>query len=239
MTHGAHAVVTYETKVWEGDWRKVLRPECLGTNIARCNMPLKRTVLINNVDNPTIVADHCNNLHALGLIDLYVQVDHYALSALTHFELKAADFGDGYRYSIAELVSIYTCQTPYLLHFSGDSMISPDTPPDWLSKAIRVLESNPVIACVNLSWNNRHDEVAANSFAEDDDCFYGYGFSDQMYLIRTKDFIFPIYSNTHPGTAAHHHGEIFEKRVDAWMRCTHRPRATLKLGSYIHPTYGE
>lgn len=233
-------MITFETKIWEGDWQKVLRPECIGVNIDRCAHPLfERIVMINNVNDPSIVVSKCAEAYDAGLIDGFVNVDHFAHQALNHFKLSKESFGDGYRYSISELVSIYICRTPYLLHFSGDSMVAEDTPKNWLATGIEVLKRHPAVSVFNLPWNGRHDEVKAESFGEDDDCFYGYGFSDQMYLIRTHDFMNRIYHYKHEGTSAHHHGEIFEKRVDAWMRSEKRPRATLKVGSYLHPTYGD
>lgn len=233
-------MITFETKVWEGDWERVLRPECIGANLSRCAHPFaERSIMINNVNDPVAVSRKCQELLDNNLIDSYYGVDFYARAALDHFGLKEYDFSGGYRYSIAELVSIYLCKTPYLLHFSSDSMVSEETPPGWVETAIGILETRPEVSVVNLLWNKLRDEARSESFAEDDDCFYGYGFSDQMYLVRTEDFMSRIYLHAHSGTAAHHHGEIFEKRVDAWMRTENRPRATLKAGSYIHPTYGD
>lgn len=233
-------MITFETKIWEGDWQKVLRPECIGVNFKRCYAPtMMRVVMINNVVHPEAILKKCQDAFRDGLTDSYIKVDNFANVVLEHFGLKKADFGDGYRYSIAELVSAYVCNTPYLLHFSGDSMVADETPEDWLETGVKVLESRPDVAVFNLPWNRKHDEVAQEASDEDDDYYYGYGFSDQMYLVRTADFVKPIYSHTHEDTFRHHHGEIFEKRVDAWMRTTKRLRATLKVGSYIHPTYGD
>lgn len=233
-------MITFETKVWEGDWRKVLRPECISANIVRCGYPFKeRVIMINNVSDPWSVVERCKKMRDQRLIDSCYSVDHFARQVLAHFNLSEDDFGDGYRYSISELVSIYICRTPYLLHFSGDCMVAEETPLRWVETGIKVLARRPDVSVFNLPWNRKYDEVANESFDEDEDCFYGYGFSDQMYLIRTADFIERIYHYEHEGTAPHHHGEIFEKRVDAWMRTKNRPRATLKCGSYIHPTYGD
>jgi hypothetical protein len=233
------AVITFETKVWEEDWKKVLTLEHVGANATLCGDLVKeRLVMVNNVDEPKMVHEKYLEMYNSGLIDGYCQVDHFAPQALDHFGLKVEDFGDGYRYSIAELVAIYLCKTPYLLHFSGDSVVAKGTPKDWLKIGIEVLQRRPDVAVFNLPWNWKHEEVAWESHDEDQDCFYGYGFSDQMYLVRTIDFRGAIYGHSHPGTASHTHGEIFEKRVDAWMRTTKRLRATLRKGSYLHPKYG-
>lgn len=233
-------MITFETKVWEGDWKKVLRPESISSNVRRCGHLIQnRVVMVNNVSDLARVENRCQELVDAGMLDSFCHVDRFAEAVLAHFGLKSTDFGSGYRYSIAELTSIYLCKTPYLLHFSGDSMVDDATPQGWLDTGLRVLDRRPDVAVFNLTWNNKHHEVKEQSVEQDDDCYYGYGFSDQMYLIRTADFLKSIYHYSHEGSSAHHHGDIFEKRVDSWMRSTNRLRATLKAGSYTHPTYGD
>jgi hypothetical protein len=100
--------------------------------------------------------------------------------------------GKSYYYSIAELVSIYLCTTKYLLHFTGDSIPMRNTQFHWLLLLIQKLESNPQISVANLLWNRKIKEAIDESIEYDSQFCIGYGFSDQMYLIRTEEFRRPF-----------------------------------------------
>jgi hypothetical protein len=60
-----------------------------------------------------------------------------------------------------------------------------------------------------------------------------------MYLVKTADFKAPIYNETHPESERYpeYGGELFEKRVDSWMRRHDYQRLTFKHGSYIHKNF--
>ena len=75
-----------ETKVWEKDWRFILKQGfikqvMLGVGRAAT----KRLLLINNVDSPTSVARYADQLIKDGVLDNYVFVDDYAAAALEFF----------------------------------------------------------------------------------------------------------------------------------------------------------
>jgi hypothetical protein len=91
----------------------------------------------------------------------------------------------------------------------------------------------------NLTWNHRFHEAKNESLKEDDQFYYGYGFSDQMYLVRTADFRAPIYEEINDASERYpkYGGELFEKRVDSWMRNNGNIRATSKQTSYIHKNF--
>ena len=232
--------VTFETKVWEKDWDLIMKTPFLRRTIERCGDLISRRVLyINNVNNPQQVIQAANQLVAKGSIDSWILVEQYAEQALSYFNLSKEKLGLGYYYSIAELVSIYLCETKYLLHFSGDATVLKGASKDWLAQGIKVLEENPQVVVFNLAWTNDFESIRQESESEDENCFYGYGFSDQMYLIRMADYKQKIYeyynvaSERYPKFA----GELFEKRVDSWMRENQLLRATFKYGNYLHENF--
>ena len=115
--------LTVETKVWEKDWRFILKQGSIKkVMLGLGRSATKRLLLINNVDRPTEVARYADQLIHDGILDDYVFVDDYASAALNFFKISKEDLGKGYYYSIAELVSIYLCETDYLAHFSGDKL---------------------------------------------------------------------------------------------------------------------
>ena len=145
--------VTVETKVWEKDWDLIIKTPFLERTINRCGDSVsKRVLYINNVKNEQQVIQAANQLVSKGTIDSWILVEEHAEQALSYFNLSKEKLGVGYYYSIAELVSIYLCDTKYLLHFSGDATVVKAAPQDWLIRGIKVLEENPNVVVFNLAW---------------------------------------------------------------------------------------
>lgn len=232
-------MVTFETKCWENDWEFLLAGNYLDEMIARCKYPFaKKKLFINNVRNLPLVKRFADKKIKQGVIDEYIVVDQMAKEALDFFNIDKDSFKGGYNYSIAELVSIYTCSTPYLLHFSSDSYL-PENNNSWIDSALKIFETREDIAVANPTWNFKFNEAKAESFEEIEDFFVGYGFSDQCYLIRTDEFRKPIYNEYHAASARYpaYGGELFEKRVDSYMHNNSRLRITSNNCSYIHRNF--
>ena len=232
--------ITFETKVWENDWKIMLKTNRIKKMIDRCHHSFDEKILyINNVHDVDAVRRAADLLVKNQTITKYVQVDQYANETLEFFSLSKEKLGKGYYYSIAELVSIYLTKTQYLLHFSGDSIVAPRTGKNWLLTGINTLASNPQVKVFNLTWNKKYKEAAHESEFKDQNNFYGNGFSDQMYLIRTADFRAPIYEHDHPDADRYpdYGEELFEKRVYSWLRLHNYSRATYRHGSYIHQNF--
>lgn len=233
--------LTLETKVWEGDWEFLLKTKRLKNLYESCkHSNLTKILYINNVKDISKVKYYAQKLVDCKTLDKFYVVDDYAHEALKFFELTPKDLGKGYVYSISELVSIYLTKTDYLLHFSSDTNIPfgyRNSP--WLEKLIDTLENTPKIAVANLIWDYKFTEARNESIYEDEDFFFGYGFSDQMFLIRTTDFRKKIYQETHPASNRYpkYAGDLFEKRVDSWMRSKNLLRATYKKASYRHKNF--
>lgn len=230
-----NSAVTFETKCYEKDWRDVLDRDWLTSMIHHHGYEFTERILyINNVENFAPVIALAKQRVNEGILTSYVIVEEYASDALSHFEIEKSSFRGGYYYSISELVSLYLAKTNYVLHMSGDSILP--VPINWIPAAISKLEQNEMIKVANPTWNFKYDEARRESDGEDDAFFYGYGFSDQCYLVRTQDFQRPIFNETHPLSERYpdYGGELFEKRVDAWMRNHAYQRITYKHGSYIH-----
>lgn len=232
--------VTFETKVWENDWELLLKTSRIPETIENCHYDFTNKLLfINNVNNFHAVKSAANKMIDLGIIDGSVHVNAYADRALSYFNLSREKLGKGYYYSIAELVSIYLSETKYILHFSGDTTVTPDVQKNWVEAGIEVLEKCPDVKVFNLVWNYDYQDAKDESEYEDKDFYFGYGFSDQMYLIRTTDFKQQIYEYYDKASERYpkYGGELFEKRVDSWMRQNKFLRATYKHGSYTHKNF--
>ena len=234
-----HSSVTLETKCWENDWEFLLKTDRIQRMTERSAFNFaKRTLIINNVENHRKVASHAEKLVRRGVLtDFHVVADHEA-EALAFFGLSKEALSSGFVYSVAELVGIYLCQTDFLLHFSGDS--SPASRCDWIGGALDRFAADPRVRVANLTWNHNYAEAAAESFAEDENFYTGYGFSDQMYLVRAADFRSrSVYHETNPASERYpqYGGELFEKRVDSWMRNHSYLRLTYKHAAYVHSNF--
>ena len=229
--------VSFSTKCWEGDYRSALgEAGSAAEQVARCVYPFTlRQVIVNNVVDD-VEAEVLGDLALWrGDVDRVLFASDYADVVLGHFKLTREDLGRGYVYSICEMTEIFLADEPYLLHFAGDVALTESM--DWIPRAVEILETSPNIAVVNPLWNGRLAEAEAESLADAGDHLVGYGFSDQCYLVRVADFREDILRETHPAGARYpaYGGELFEKRVDAWMRNHGRLRATMKYVSYTHP----
>lgn len=228
--------ITFETKCWEADWRILLSTDYLKRQIDNCNYDFAEKVLfINNVDNVEAVKAAAEIAVSNRVIDRFYVVEDYAEEALLYFNIAPDSFMGGYYYSIAELVSIYLCKTDYLFHFSSDTRLARRDKSDFIKESINLLESCADIAVVNPVWNYQFTEAYREAFEERGNFLISYGFSDQCYLIRTKEFQKQIYNEHNPLSERYpkYGGELFEKRVDAYMRNQNRLRATYKKLSYF------
>lgn len=230
--------VTFETKCYEKDWEILLKTNRLEQMIERNCFDFSQQVLyINNVTSPDKVRFYAEKLVDSGVITKYVFVADYAKEAMDFFELDRSSFKGGYYYSIQELVGIYLCQTEYLLHFAGDSILENSF--TWIEDGITKLLEDKRVKVVNCIPDGSACEAEAQAYEEDDLFWLGYGFSDQCYLIRTADYKQKIFNETHPASERYplYGGELFERKVDSWMHNHDFLRATYKKGNYIHRNY--
>jgi GT2 family glycosyltransferase/tetratricopeptide (TPR) repeat protein/2-polyprenyl-3-methyl-5-hydroxy-6-metoxy-1,4-benzoquinol methylase len=227
--------VTLETKCWEGDWERILKTDHLRVLAAHNGHPFAcRMLMINNVSDPEEVCRWAHRAVDDGRLTRFVVVEDRADEALGFFGLTREELGRGYVYSIAELVAIYLCETDYLLHFSGDSFLP--VPCEWIPPALAVFEGDERVRVANPTKDEDYREARRESFEESPDWYLGFGFSDQCYLVRTADFRARIYGEKHPASARYpdYGGDLFEKRVDSWMRTHGWVRATYRHGFYFH-----
>ena len=231
--------ITFETKCYEKDWEFIIKKRVISEMISNCNTAFdKKKLFINNVSNPTKVLNQADLLVSEGIIDEYVFVENYEKEALDFFELKKEDFKGGYYYSIAELVSIYLCDTDFLLHFASDSMLYPNNG-SWIQDAINLMLENSRYATASATPHADFNWSKKESIGENDKFYLNYGFSDQCYLVKTSEFRKPIYSFKHEASERYptYGGELFEKRVDSYLRVNDKVRLTSKIDGYKHENW--
>lgn len=228
--------VTFETKCWENDWKLMLQSNHLQDVIKRCKYDFQTRILyINNVTDIEQVKRYADAMVSKDVIDKYYIVDEYAEKAMEFFDLTQEALGKGYYYSIAELVSIYLCETKYLLHFSSDSYIKECENGSWIDEAISIMENDSSIVVANPTWNYQWKQAEMEANDETGRFYISQGFSDQCYLINTEIFKNKIYNFKHEDSERYpkYGGELFEKRADSFLRCNDKYRLTCKDVSYV------
>jgi len=231
--------ITFATNCWENDWEYLLKKGYLERMISNCNYPFKEKILcIGNVSKLSEVIKYASKKIEEGVIDNYLVTDNSATEVLKFFSIDKDSFGTGFSYSIAPLSAIYYCQTELLLYFTGDAYIEKDGNL-WLKQASGLLMDSDDFFVANPLWNNNYEEAKNESFRETSDSFVGYGFSDQCFLVRSTDFKKPMYNEYNIASERYpkYAGELFEKRVDSYMRNHNLYRVTSKTTSYIHQNY--
>ena len=226
--------VTVETKVWEADWQRLIRGRQVDRIFDLNACDAKTRLLINNVASPQIVSEEAQRLVHEGVLGEVTVVREHLDDALLHYDLDAAQLGAGLPYSSAELVGVLTCHTEFLCHFAGDCVMGHVS--DWIVRGIELLESNPQIAVVNPLWNGEYQQAVNESTEMVGPYCIGFGFSDQCYLVRTEDFRNANLTRLHVESERYpaYGGNLFEKRVDSWMRYENRLRATDTRATYLH-----
>jgi hypothetical protein len=230
--------VTFFTSCWERDWDILLKTGFLENKITRNDYAFtKKVLMVNNVNDRDEIKEYAERAKARGIITDYFFVEDYIDEALQFFELSKEALGKAYYYSNHELASVYLCQTDYLLFYTGDTYLEKTTP--WVEPALAQMETNGDYKVANPVWNGQYEEAKRESSSEIPYFYVGYGFSDQCFLVRTKDFRAPIYNETNAASDRYplYGGETFEKRVDSWMRNHNYLRLTFKTGSYVHEDF--
>ncbi len=227
--------VDFETKCYENDWEIVLGNGYLRAITGRCAYPFsKRRLVINNVKRRDPVESAARAAIARGDLDEYLFVEDHADAALEFFQIDKASFGRGYVYSISELVGLNASKADYLLHFASDSY--PRRQSRWIEPAIELMEGRSDMVVANLCWDNQYRQAEKESFDQAGDFFVSHGFSDQCYLAKMSVFRAPIYGEDNPASARYpdYADDLFEKRVDAYMRNHGAKRLTHRSESYMH-----
>jgi hypothetical protein len=237
--------VTFFTQCWEGDWNVIINQGGLEKKLENLNYHFdKKILIITNVNNREFVESSVKNLMSKNIIDGYYFTDDYSDKVLSHFDIQKESFNGGYWYSIAPLLSIYLCDTDYMIYQTADSLVEKNNI-DWISKGIEMLSTNPNIKVVNPLWNNdsvnaEKQEVELNIQLKNDEWWYGKGFSDQCFLIQPNVFKERIYNTQNPLANLHYPdyaGDSFEKRIYSYLITNNYYRITNKQTTYYHPRW--
>jgi hypothetical protein len=194
----------------------------------------RRVALINNVHDRADAESRAAALVESNELDCYHVVEDRLAYALERTGLTASDLGRIPHFSDCSLVAVTLDGAPWLLYWDADVQL--EQPADWITPSIELMESDPRVFAANPNWPA--PTLDRETIETRGDFVLGQGFSDQMYLVRRRDFAAPIYGERcvarlrYPMAAV---GYVFEARVDAHMRHHGLVRATYTKARYSHP----
>lgn len=242
--------VSFFTNCYEKDWDVIINRGGVSNKIENLNFPfIKKILIINNVKDRDTINSASQRLVQDSIIDNFYFTDDFSDEILRFFNIEKESFVGGYWYWIAPLLSIYLCETDYLVYLTGDT-ITEKKDYDWISNGIKIILSDDRVKTVNPVWNSQYNTAKdqENYFISlenipnktDDEWFYGAGFSDQCFLIPTGEFKKQIYNETNELSDIYYPiyaGNSFEKRISSYLMNNKYWRITSNNITYFHPRY--
>jgi hypothetical protein len=193
----------------------------------------RRVALINNVADVEDARARAETLVASGELNAHHVVSERLPEALRMAGLRRKDLGRLLHYSDCSLVAVTLEGSPWLLYWDPDIYL--EQPRDWITPSLDRMDSDRRLMVANPLWEDPTLEATTQEL--DGDFAIGQGFSDQVYLVRREEFAAPIYSQRciaryrYPVSAV---CDVFEARVDSWMRHHGRLRLTYLPARYRH-----
>ena len=233
-------MITFEVQCYENDYEEVLNPKRMQKVISNCNYEFERkVVIINKVfsrSKAEKLAQHCIDLQ---LIDTFYFVEDYLTAALDSFDLTTNSFSGGLTYSRSQLVGIYLCKTPYLLHFNADAYIKNRSKTKWIEDAIQQMSKDTQLICASPYWEPNKMGAKLESIRELKDWYICSGFTDNCYLIPTKLFKKCIYNEYHPDSERYPYyaGNCFKRKVNSYMKNHNLHRLVHKSIGFVHSNF--
>lgn len=205
-----------------------------GVEAAHASRFAERVLLINNVSDSAAALEQARALISRGEFDRVEVVSEHLPAALAATELTAKVFGERAHFTDFLLVAPLVASRPYYLYHDGDVTVTGAS--SWVAAGLELLRARPEVLVVSPTpqWWHQNYELTTEVTK---DYFFGYGFSDQLFLARTVEMRQPIYHYHCPASLrypASHWGSSFEQRVDSYMRCTGRLRALDRHSGYLH-----
>ena len=226
--------VDFIVNTFERTYPKVLSPGYIQEMVDdHCYPFVRRVVLINNVENRADAEEMARSRQATGEITEYYFVADLLDRTLREAELVLTDLQPTIHYTDWALTAIFLQGSDFVVHCDADVRMK--EPQDWITPSLDLMARDGRIAVANPNWTK--DTLNQEARELQGEFGIGYGFSDQLFLVRRSEFAQPIYkfhapiSLRYPLSAS---GRIFEQMADSYMRVNGRMRATLVAATYIH-----
>lgn len=214
------ARVSLFVNCFERDYRQVLEAGFMKAKAGQFHFPFARVIVtLNNIVDAASAVTLAKAAVGRGEIDEYIEVAEALPAALEKCGLALRDLGLVRHYMDFALVAVTHAAPGYLLYCCAE--VDLVTPFDWVSDAVAKMESDQRILVANPCWASDLAGAERESLGRDGHYWFGNGFSDQCFLVDAGRLAAPIYRYKHETGSRYPMsdlGDIFEKRVDAYMR---------------------
>jgi hypothetical protein len=221
---------------FERDYRQVLADGFMRQKARALCYGFSRVVVsINNVNDRGEAERLAVGAVKRGEISSFVFVADALPNALESCGLTLHNLGRVRHYVDFALVAIHAAEAEFLLYCCAE--VEMEQPCDWVTPAIEKLRSNPLLLVANPAWASDPSGADREALLSEGPYRLGYGFSDQIFLVRAERLRRPVYGYQHPAGERYPMsdvGDIFEKRIDAFMRCEGLLRLTDTRAVYRH-----
>ena len=232
---GGSGSVGLVVNTYERTYRDVLSPGFFPAIAAQNRREADEVVaLVNNVADRADAEARAEALVTAGEISAYAFVADHLPAALRAAGLPGRvlrrrpyllDYG---------LVMPHVVGTHWLLGWDAETHLPASH--DWVTPSLDLLADDARVFHASLAWSVAPGERGPLGEAVDHvgDFALGWGFSDQLFLLRRSDLVGRIWRSFAPTAAVRHapHPYTFEYRVEAHQRAVRRHRATLTTVRY-------
>jgi hypothetical protein len=203
---------------------------------AQFHYAFKRIIVtINNVNDRRNALRLAEAAVARQEIDRFLEVEHCLPRALEVCGLKPQQLGRVRHYIDFALVAVVNAAPDYLLYCCAEVDLLHGG--DWVTPALQKLEDEPRFLIANPAWTADSSAIESEALFKSGEYYAGHGFSDQCFLANANRLAAKIYGCKHPSGARYPlsgMGEVFEQRIDAYMRNHDLLRLTDPRARYVH-----
>jgi hypothetical protein len=229
--------VEFVLNCFERNIDSVLAPGFLTRAITQHRYPFAlRTLMINNVNDRGRASVMAEKAVRRGEVDRYLFVDNLLDRGLRVTNLKRKDFGRYLHWSDCCLAALVADGPDHLCYVDVDFELK--EPGDWVTPALAVMTADSRVKVGNPNWvmADGRTTVAQEADAVGEGHYIGYGFTDQVFLIRRSDFACPLRTRVVPlwvqcpatlRWTGSQGGLFFEQIMDGHMRRSHAMRVTI------------
>jgi hypothetical protein len=221
---------------FERDYRQVLSPGFMQAKAAQFHYAFHRIVVtINNVNDRQNALRLADAAVTRREIDNFLEVEQCLPRALDVCGLKAQQLGRVRHYIDFALVAVVNAAPHYLLYCCAEVDLLRGG--DWVTSALEKLQNEPRFLIANPAWTADSSAIESEALFKSGEYFAGNGFSDQCFLANANRLAAKIYGFKHPSGSRYPlsgMGEVFEQRIDAYMRTNGLLRLTDPRVQYIH-----
>lgn len=231
-------MITLSTIVYEGNFRKLLKPDSWFLNYNSKYISKKR-LNVNNIQSieefESLLKDINNDIEVNYVSNKSEEANEY-------FKLNTDINTHGYNYIMPYFSDLLTIDTEYIFNVASDCQDDIVVYDDFFEHSIKILNEDEDVMVTTLPWSKSFSSVGeleqdgGNIQKRNDHFWFSKAMSDQVFIAKVdklKKCDFTITLNLHPYPG--YGGFSFELRLGNYIMLNNKYRAMFKTdGYYLH-----